>query len=229
MARELFETFTIAQALPTMAIVTMAAGLGKTTAAEAYQNQRPHVVLITLSPSILTHNKVLGEILEELGLQNIDKSRTRHNVTKALKRSGGNSLVIVDEAQNLDADCINELRVAVRDLGRSGLVLLGNEEKKTSYGSAGNKGGSPQLSRRVMARTTAMKVYEEDIPTFLDAWGLEDSALRTAATIILKKPGAYGSLTETLVAASMIARGNNRSLTVDDLRAAYRRRGEGDI
>jgi len=68
-ARELFETFTYAQALPTMAVVTIVAGLGKTSAAEAFKSTRPHVFHVTLSPSTRTPNTVMVSIAKQLGIK----------------------------------------------------------------------------------------------------------------------------------------------------------------
>lgn len=227
-ARELFETFTYAQALPTMAVVTMVSGLGKTTAAEEFKATRPHVFHVTLSPSSRSPHILKSEIGQQLGIDTRNSSTLKSGIVNALKRDGFSALLFVDEAQNLNEDCINELRY-FRDIAKCGLVLLGNDEAKTPYASRDVKHASAQVSRRIGHRLSIMKPYPEDITTFLDAWQLRDPDVRKVAEMVAVKPGAFGALTETIKAASMIARGMNRALVADDLRAAYQRRGGGAV
>ena len=227
-ARELFETFTYAQALPTVAIATLVSGLGKTSAAEAFRATRPHVFLVTLSPSSRSVHTLKSEIGEQLGIDTRNSGTLKGAIVEALKRDGFSALLIIDEAQNLGEDSINELR-HFRDLAKCGLVLLGNDESTTPYATRDVKHASPQVTRRIGYRVNVMKPYAEDIETFLDAWQLTDKDVRAIGTAIAKRPGALGALTETIKAASMIARGMHRGLTADDLRAAYQRRGGGAV
>jgi DNA transposition AAA+ family ATPase len=227
-ARELFETFTYAQALPTMAIATLVAGLGKTSAAEAFKATRPHVFHVTLSPSSRSVHTLKSEIGEQLGIDTRNSGTLKGAIVEALKRDGFSALLIVDEAQYLGEDSINELR-HFRDMAKCGLVLLGNDETTTPYATRDVKHASPQVTRRIGYRVNVMKPYAEDIETFLDAWQLTDKDVRAVGTAIATRPGALGALAETIKAASMIARGMGRGLTADDLRAAYQRRGGGAV
>ncbi|KPN64282.1 hypothetical protein SAMN04488527_101285 [Aliiroseovarius crassostreae] len=227
-ARELFETFTYAQALPTMAVATIKSGFGKTCAAEHYAATRPHVFHLELSPSSHSPHTLKIEIGELLGLDTCYGAGLKKAIVEALKRDGFSALLIIDEAQYLNEDGINELR-HFHDRSKCGLVLLGNDEKKTPYANASKDKGSAQIARRVGNRLSVMKPYAEDIETFLNAWGIEDPELRKVGTKIAQKPGALGSLIQTLKAASMIANGMGVSLTPEILRAAYERRGEGVV
>ena len=192
-ARELFETFTYAQALPTMAVVTIVAGLGKTSAAEAFKATRPHVFHVTLSPSTRTANTVMVSIAKQLGIKTANSVELEMQIATALKRDGFSALLIVDEAQNLSEDCINQLR-HFRDVACCGIVLLGNDETTTPYATRDVKHASPQVSRRIGYRLSVMKPYSEDIDVFLDAWQLKDDDVRTVGTAIATRPGALGAL-----------------------------------
>lgn len=227
-ARELFEMFTYAQALPTMAVATIRAGMGKTQAAKEFQKTRPHVFHVELSPSSQSPHMLKTEIADALGIDGGNAVTLKSKIVNALRRDGFSALLIVDEAQNLTEDCINELR-HFRDVAGCGLVLLGNNEVTTPYASSDVRHASPQVSRRIGHRLSIMKPYAEDITAFLDAWQLTDDDLRKVATAVARKPGALGALDETIKAASMIARGQRRSLIADDLRAAYQRRGGGAV
>ncbi|WP_224825624.1 AAA family ATPase [Cognatishimia sp. MH4019] len=227
-ARELFETFTYAQALPTIAIATLLAGLGKTSAAEAFQASRPHVFHIVLSPSSASIHTMKSEIGAQLGIDTRNSATLKGAIVEALKRDGFSALLIVDEAQYLNEDGVNELR-HFRDMARCGLVLLGNNESTTPYASRDVKHASPQVTRRIGYRISVMKPYPEDIDQLLDAWQITDEDVRRVGTAIATRPGALGALSETIKAASMIARGMGRALKADDMRAAYQLRGGGAV
>lgn len=227
-ARELFETFTYAQTLPTVSVVTIRAGIGKTCAAQQFQAVRPHVFHVTLSPSSRSPYMMMVAIAQVLGLSTASPIQIEADIIAALKRDGFNALLIIDEAQNLSEDCINQLR-SFRDLAGCGLVLLGNDEATTPYATRDVKHASPQVSRRVGDRLSVMKSYDDDIQLFMDAWGIEDPEVRAVGAAIARKPGAIGALAETIKAGSMIARGMDRGLTDGDLRAAYQRRGGGAV
>ncbi len=223
-ARELYEAFTYAQVLPTMAVVILKSGLGKTLAAETFTATRPHVFHVTLSPSSRSTHTLKTEIGQQLGIDTRNYAALKAAIINALSRDGFSALLIVDEAQNLDEDGINELR-HFHDLAKCGLVLLGNDESTTPYATRDVKHSSPQVSRRIGRRLTVMKPYSEDVKALLDAWGIDEPKVRSVGTKIAQKPGALGTLTETIKAASMIAAGMGRSVTAEDLRAAYQHRG----
>jgi len=227
-SRELFEAFTYAQALPTIAICTVLSGLGKSYTAQQFANSRPHVFHVTLSPSSKTVHGLKADIALQIGADDRNPNVLKQSITASLKREGFNALLIVDEAQNLTPEGINELR-HFRDVAGCGLVLLGNDEATTPYATRDLKHASPQVTRRIGHRLNVLQPYPEDIEAIVDAWGFEDKDLRTAAKAIAGKPGAFGALTETIRAGSMIAMGNKRALTADDLRAAYRHRGMGSL
>lgn len=227
-ARELFETFTYAQMMPTIAIATLVSGLGKTRAAEAYRSTRPHVFIVTLSPSSRSPHVMKQEIGEALGLDTRNGVTLKASIKNALKRDGFSALMIMDEAQNLSEDSINELRY-FRDEAKCGLVLLGNDEATTPYASRDIKHASGQVVSRVGYRMNVMRPYPEDVQAFLDAWQLDDPKVREMARKVTLKPGGFRTLSETLKLAAMIARGAGRALTPEDIKAAYERRGGGIV
>ena len=227
-ARRLFETFAYAQALSTMSIVTIVSGLGKTMAARAFTRSRPHVIHVTLSPSSRTPNTMMVAIGRQLGIKTSNAVDLEGLITKALSRDGFSALLIVDEAQNLNEACINQLRT-FGDLADCGIVLLGNDETTTPYASRDQRHASPQVISRVGDRLSIMRSDRDDVGLILDAWDIHEKDIREVAISIASRPGAYRALTQTLKAACMIARGMDRGLMAEDLRAAYQRRGGGPV
>ncbi|MDO5631110.1 MAG: AAA family ATPase [Paracoccus sp. (in: a-proteobacteria)] len=226
LARELFTAFTYAQMIPTMAVITVASGLGKSLAAETFAASRPHVTHVTLSPSSAAVHTMKAEIAAEMGLDIRDGAQFKRAITSALKRTGHHSLLIVDEAQNLGEDAINELR-HFRDMAKCGLVLLGNEEGKTPYAGRDPRHSSAQVARRVGHRLNVLRPYPEDLEAIVAAWNLPDPAAIEMARKIARMPGGFGTLRETVLTAGMIATGHDRDITADDLKAAWENRGAG--
>ena len=74
-----------------------------------------------------------------------------------------------------------------------------------------------------------MKPYAEDVDQFVDAWALSDPEARALAVKIAGMPGAFGTLSETILTAGMIAAGHDRPITTADLRAAWENRGHGGL
>lgn len=227
-ARELMTAFTYAQMLPTIAVITCASGLGKSMAAQAYRGSRPHVIHVQLSPDEASPYVLKREIAEEMGIDCRDGNKLKRVITDALRRDGYHALLIVDEAQNLTEEGVNVLR-HFRDKAQCGLVLLGNEEGRTPYAARDPRHASPQVARRIGHRLSIMKPYAEDIDQIINAWSLSDPDVRALAVKIAGMPGAFGTLSETIMAAGMIAAGHDRSITTADLRAAWENRGAGSI
>ncbi|WP_444453168.1 AAA family ATPase [Rhodobacter capsulatus] len=225
-ARELVTAFTYAQMVPTMAVITVASGLGKSMTARTYAATRPHVVHVELSPSSASPHTMKYEIAEAMGIECKDGGKLKGMIAAALRRDGHHALLIVDEAQNLSEPSINELR-HFRDVAGCGLVLLGNEEGRTPYASRDPRHSSAQVARRIGHRLSVMKPYDEDIAQFVDAWGLSDPEAVALAHKIGRMPGAFGTLSETIMVAGIIAAGNDREITAADLRAAWANRGAG--
>ncbi|MGR3484036.1 MAG: AAA family ATPase [Paracoccaceae bacterium] len=227
-ARKLMDGFRYAQHLATMSVCTIGSGMGKSTTARHYAAITPHVTVVTLSPSSRRPHILKTEIAAELGVDTKDSSSLKAAIVRSLRKAQAPTLLIADEAQNLDEDCINELRHFV-DVGGCGLVLLGNDEVTTPYATRDAKNNSPQIARRVGHRLNILKPSAGDIEAFLDAWSIDDDALRKVAVAIANRPGALGALAETIRAAGMIAQGLGSPITAEVLRAAYERRGGGAV
>lgn len=227
-ARELRTAFMFAQAMPTIAVVTVGSGMGKSFAASEYKSKNPHVLHVELSPDATTSiHKMMLKIAEVMNLNIGSSSKVEAGILKALQKNGSNMLLIIDEAQNLNDELINQLR-HFRDIAECGIVLLGNDETTTPY--AGTKivaGASPQIFRRIGHRFTRLKPTAEDIAMYVDAWGIKDKGARELAAKIAHKNGTLGTLKETIFAAAMIARGNDRAITAEDMKAAWDNRGAG--
>lgn len=226
-AREIVETFTYAQMMPGMAIVTIAAGNGKTTAAKHYIETRPHAYLATMSPATRKVHGMLTEIADCLGISTLSASRLHRAIGKRLGQHP-RSLLILDEAQNLSDEAVDQAR-AFLDQFSCGVVLMGNEEIYTRFDAKTDGPSYAQIRRRIGKKMWRRTPYAEDIKALIDGWGVDDAAARKFLVGIGQKHGALGSINETMKLASILAAGaGEKDVTERFIRAAWENRGLED-
>lgn len=229
-SKQLFTAFTYAQMLPTMSVVTVGSGMGKSHAAREYKRKNPHVFHVEMSPSASkSEHMMMLKISESMNISIPNANKVEGAILKTVQKNGINALLIIDEAQNLSDPLINQLR-HFQDVAECGLVLLGNDEATTPYaGSKLGAGQSPQIFRRIGHRMLKLAPCKGDIDIFVNAWGIKDPKAKQLAARIAMKPGALGTLRQTIFLASMIARGYGREITRDDMVAAWNNRGAGAL
>jgi DNA transposition AAA+ family ATPase len=211
--------------MPEIAVVVLAAGMGKTFSINHYAAARPNVFKVTMRPSTATVFKIMGELAELFNLSEIERVATRIDraVGTRLKRNGRHTLLVVDEAQHLKDDAVNQLRYFFDEYG-VGIALVGNEELYGRFGDA-PKPAYAQLQSRFGLKVRRAAPLAGDIEAVLDAWAIEDPDIRKLGMAIGRKPGTLRQLTKTLQLAGMIAAGENRNMGVADVRIAAANRG----
>lgn len=222
-SKELMETLAYAQMLPEMAIITLDAGMGKTRTAREYCASRPHAHLVTMSPATKTVYGMMSEIAYCLDVLPAS-SRNVHRVVGQRLGRAPNSLLIIDEAQNLIDSAVDQAR-SLLDLYKCGLVLMGNSEIYDRFDRKANGPSYAQIKRRIGRRMQRKSPYADDIKMFIDAWGVEDTGARNLLTGIGKKPGALGEIDKTMRLATILARGGDEEVAEKHVRAAWENRG----
>jgi DNA transposition AAA+ family ATPase len=169
-------------------------------------------------------------VLTELSrVLNIQTSVMLHLAQRAIvsRLRGAGALVIVDEAQHLTSEALDQLR-SIHDEAECGLALLGNA---TVFGRL--EGGSrsadfAQLFSRVGVRLTA-KPKTGDADALIDAWGIQDRAMRDFLRVIAKKPGALRGMTKTLKLAHILAGAERQAVTPEHLSMAWSQLGNVSV
>lgn len=226
-SRELVDTFLYAQQMPLMALVTLGPGMGKTVTAEHFRN-RPGVHLVTMRPTTARVRPMLQEIGMALDVGERNPARLDRAIGAKLKRNGHKTLLLVDEAQNLSDEAVNQLRWFL-DVYRCGIVLLGNEEVYSRYGRSDPREGYGQIHRRIGKRLRRLSPLPADIEAIVDAWGVQDEEARKLLRAIGRKPGALGQISVTMQLALMLAAGDGKPLNVAHVRQAWQNRGGDEV
>lgn len=226
-AREILQTLSYAQMMPEMAVITFGAGMGKTMTCKQYAAVRPHVYLVTMSPHTRTTHGMLVEIATALGINQPNPAKIHRAIGDRLQRNGRKTLLIVDEAQNLKDDAIDQLRNFL-DVNECGIALVGNEEIYGRFAARADGPSYAQIKRRIGKRLKRSQPYQEDITALIDAWGITDPATRKLLVGIGHKAGALGQIDKTLKLAGLLAAGQGTIIGEKHVRAAWSNRAVED-
>lgn len=227
-AAEITETLAWAQMTADMVMITLAAGNGKTAACRHYCATRPHAYLATISPHTKTVHGMLVELASELDVHEHNPAKLTRKIGQKLARIGNGSLLIIDEAQNLVDDAINQLRHFV-DVYQCGVALVGNNEVYTRFTKRTDGPSYDQLKSRLGKRLKRDKPRVEDLQTFIAAWGVHDLECIKLLTGIGMKGGALRQIDKTLKLATMLALGAQEPLGKQHIEAAWKNRDVEDI
>jgi len=224
-AREITETLAWAQIAADMVIVTMAPGMGKSEVCNRFAAVRPHVHMVTMSPHTKTVHGMLIDLAAALDVMVHNPAKLTRAIGKKLERSGDGTLLIVDEAQNLVDDAVNQLRHFV-DIYKCGVALVGNNEIYGRFSRSDKRDGPSyaQIKRRIGKRLRRDRPYVDDMRAFIAAWGVTDPDAVRFLIGIGNKGGALGQIDKTMKLASMAASGMEETVGLKHLQAAWKNR-----
>lgn len=210
-----------AQVAGDIAIVYGGAGLGKTTAIEHYQISSPNVWHATMTSATPGVVPALEEVADAVGLREIGGGAAK--VQRAIIRriQGTQGLLVIDEAQHLGVAALDAMR-ALHDTTGIGLALVGNEAVYARMTGGNRAAYLDRLFSRIGKRVRLVRPTQADVSALIDAWSIQPRACRQLLQDIAAKPGGLRGLTKVLRLASMFARGADREVSCDDIRAAWR-------
>lgn len=222
-ASEIIDTLTLAQSTGDMVMITLDAGSGKTETCRHYRSTRPLVYLVTASPHTRSVHGILNDMAAELEVVEYNPTRLTRAIGKKLERVGSGTLLIVDEAQNLTDEAINQLRHFV-DINGTGLALVGNDEISGRLVHRQNGPSYAQIKSRLAMHLKRRKPYSEDIAARIHDWGIEDVGAIKFLTGIGLKAGALRQIDKTMMLARMAALGDGCEVTLKHVKAAWKNR-----
>lgn len=222
-AQEITDTLALAQAIGDLVVITIPAGNGKTEACQQYVKTRPNAFMVTASPYTKTVHAMLIDLRTALGVVEYNPALLTRAIGERLKKVGDGTLLVVDEAQNLTTDTINQLRHFV-DVYGVGLALVGNDEVSVRLRGQDKSLSSAQLKSRVGRRLNRRKPYLEDIETRISAWNVTDPDAVKYLKGIGLKAGALRQIDKTMTLASILAAGENAAVNLNHIKQAWRNR-----
>ncbi|WP_424682960.1 AAA family ATPase [Frateuria sp. YIM B11624] len=194
------------------------AGVSKSSACEYYRESSPNVWIATMEPSTRGVVTCLQEIAEALGLDTSGGARAL--VKRINKRvTGTHGLLILDEAQHLSFDALDQVR-AIHDATGIGIAYVGNEGLFSQITGGRNAAKLDRLNSRIGKRLQLKQPTEADVVALIQAWGITDEKCRVTLMQVARGAGALRTLTKTLRLASMNANAEGRAVCCEDVRAA---------
>lgn len=201
-------------------------GTGKTITINEYQNARSEVFVATMAPSKRTLGQMITEV--QLALKMIPRKLRAADSSREVmnKLTGRNALLVIDEANHLTYESIDELR-SWHDATGVGLCLAGNEELVREIQQGKNRDAYARLNSRIARIYVQNTPTEYDVAAFCDAWGISDPAIREYLTRIgmHRDSGGLRECKQLVEMASYIADEDGRGLALHDLQDVQRTRG----
>lgn len=204
-AQDIFAALSFAQAATDFTVLVGSPGLGKTTALEAYCKRSSNVWMITADHMSKTASSLLAVLAERMGVQERRSAFVGRAIAARVR--GSNGLVIIDDAQQLDATAFDQLRTSVLDMGECGIAVSGNAKMLVALqGSADTRTlAFAQLHSRVGMKKPQSNAKPGDIVMLLDAWGIAAADVRKLLTVIAGKSGALRIMNKVIRLACMLA------------------------
>lgn len=226
---DVFNCLLYAQISAGFTMVVLSSGSGKTTAARHFVATRPHCWMATVSPNTKTVHGMLVELATELDVHEHNPAKLVRAIGKKLQRIGEGSLLVIDEAQNLVPDAINQLRHFV-DNYNCGVALIGNEHTGAAFiKDSGSINSRAQVLTRFDQRLSSERDPAGDARMLIDAWKVEDDDCVKFLLGVASKPGALRNIDRTMRAAAMVALGAGEDVGLSHLTAAWRNRSMGEL
>lgn len=222
-SKKIWMALQFAQTQSDIVAVTVSSGYGKTETCKKYKSTKPHVYHVTMSPNSKTPHGMLTELARALGVHQNNASKMVHPIGKKLERVGNGSLLIVDEAQNLNDEAVNQVR-HFSDVYGCGIALVGNNEVYQRLTTAHEGPSHAQVKSRMAMLVNDSKLNTADINLILDAWSITDPDMRKFLSGICRKDGAFRQAEKTLQLANIIATGAGRSIDLETVRLAWSNR-----
>lgn len=219
--KQIWTSMRFASLTESIAVVCGNPGVGKTEAAREYRRTNNNVWMITITPSCASVLECLTELAFELGMN--DAPRRKGPLSRALRRrlEGTQGLVIIDEADHLGAEVLEELRL-LQESTRIGLVLMGNHRVYSNMTGGNRTVEFARLFSRIAKRTAINKTKKADVKAIADAWQINGENELELLQQIAQKPGALRILNHSLRLAAMTAHGKGERVNEDYLRQAFR-------
>ncbi len=196
-------------------------GTGKTVTVKDYSERAGPVWPVTMMPSSSRLNSMINQVQKALSTD--VRYGVMTNASRAVMERirGRGGLLVIDEAQHLEYAALEEIR-AWHDETGVGICLMGNTEMLARIESGRQSDAFARLNSRIAHRHVQPLSLKEDVVAFCDAWRIVDPAIRKYLEKIATTHAA-GGLRECRMlveAGSMLARADDRGLTVSDLRDA---------
>lgn len=229
-SRTIEQRFYYARAMGRMVMVTGVPGCSKTSTARQFCQDNPRSWLVPMDPSTRGVPTMLLTVLAAMGITDVSGTPMQLANRVVAKATEAEALLLIDEAQHLSEQAIEQLR-AINDRTRAmgqplGIALIGNEEANTKIGPTGHKPAFAQVSSRIAQRKYLAAPNPDDVATLARAWAAANDEVVTPEDIaflveIAMRPGGLRNVEMTFEGALIAAWGAGEPLELKHLKGAF--------
>lgn len=195
-------------------------GTGKSTACQEYAERASNVWYVEVLRSTKRITALCTAVLAAMKdfAGPTGESRLSTYVMGKMRDTGG--LLILDDAQNLPIDLIEEVR-GWYDLTGVGVAFIGNPTVVSRMEGGTRAADFAQLYSRIGLRMIRALPLKDDIDALAAAWDVQDDQVIALLHKIGSKPGGLRSCTYAMELAMMMARGDHQPLAAQHLHTAW--------
>jgi hypothetical protein len=209
------------QVFADLGVIGMGPGICKTATITQFRATRPRVWVATMAPSTRGVPNALVEMLDAMGEG--DAKGTPQGLSRRVqKKVGPGGLIVIDEAQHLSQQAVDEFRT-IHDRTGVGMVFSGDESVFQLFDGS-RKAAFAQFHSRIGIRHRQARPYAEDAPMLARAHGINDLASIKLISDMAQKPGALRGVTKTLLLARRMAAMADQEMTPTLIREAWAQR-----
>ena len=222
-ARDILNVLTISTDAPDMGIglIVGSAGVGKTTTIRHFAANNPFAHVVTMNGATTTMTAVLERICKSLMGYGSKRVSEMHEMIVNYFMFGDDDaesqVLIIDEAQELNDQIINELR-QMYDTGYFGLVLCGNAQFRNRFNHA-EASAFAQVTSRIGMRAEIPGPTENDIEAICKFRKINGIAEQKFVIRQGRSSGALRTVTKLINIASGFPE-PGETVTIDHLKAA---------
>ncbi|OCG27210.1 DNA transposition protein [Gilliamella sp. HK2] len=220
-SKKIFNALDYAKIAGCFVVVYGNSGVGKTNAITEYARQ-PNTWLITVRPSSAKLLECLYDIACALDIDYAPKrlGTLSSAICKKMRETKG--LLIIDEADHLPYDALEEIRL-IQEMTGVGVVLCGNHQIYSKLsGNGSRKTDFARLFSRIAKKVAILNTTEGDVDAIADAWGIHGDRERKIVHQLGKKAGALRIIKMTLSLAAILANSSNAAINETHISAAIR-------
>ncbi len=199
-------------------------GVGKTATFDQFCSQTPNAFKATMDPANRSLTSMLQAVLKSCGSTSKYGGRA-FNLVEAIcdRLDGMTAVIIVDEAQLLDDDSVEQLR-AIHDRLKCGLCLAGNPEIMKRVQRGAKTAAFAQIHSRVAWPAYYGNPTAADLDVIIRAWGIEKPAQDKFLRTIALQSGGLRTIAQVMEMATLTARATDEDVTLSHIKAAYQQR-----
>ena len=207
-------------------VIVGTAGVGKTAAIKQFQSSTPNVVLSTMSRHARAPSAMLFEIMSSAHgrlSRSFGGNLQAHFHSACDFFDGRQALIVVDEAQHLLEESLEQLR-ALHDAVGVGVALAGNRTVLARVHGGAQAAAYAQLDSRISVVGVYDKPDAEDVAVLLSAWGITHPLERQFLERLAAQPGCLRTLTQVLELATLTAQQGEEERSLEHIKYAWQAR-----